>query len=294
MSFWDVVWFIFITYVFVAYLMLLFSIIGDLLRDRETSGIAKAAWFLALIVLPFPLSDFHTVQLATVGAYFIAILGLDILTGHSGQISLGHGAFFALGGNDDENADGSEAPITTAAPSGDATTTAPGTDPSAPETTAPNPESTDPTDEPDAGVEPNGSGSGEADVEPCSADAAELQQIVRAHPPLAQFADRLVVSDVKCAGNWSTAVVSAEDTDSALACSVSTSRWPRPATATALTSSGSTKPRPSSTAQARASSSRLSSTSRNLPFNSSNNNNHICSRNRLNFRNLTPFPSPLQ
>jgi branched-chain amino acid transport system permease protein len=53
---------------------------------------------LVLIVLPFVLSDFRTVQLATVGAYFIAILGLDILTGHSGQISLGHGAFMAVGG----------------------------------------------------------------------------------------------------------------------------------------------------------------------------------------------------
>jgi branched-chain amino acid transport system permease protein len=53
---------------------------------------------LVLIVLPFILSDFRTVQLATVGAYFIAILGLDILTGHSGQISLGHGAFMAVGG----------------------------------------------------------------------------------------------------------------------------------------------------------------------------------------------------
>ncbi len=50
-----------------------------------------------LIVLPFVLTDFRTVQLATVGAYFIAILGLDVLTGHSGQISLGHGAFMAVG-----------------------------------------------------------------------------------------------------------------------------------------------------------------------------------------------------
>jgi branched-chain amino acid transport system permease protein len=48
-------------------------------------------------VLPFVLTDFRTVQLATVGAYFIAILGLDVLTGHSGQISLGHGAFMAVG-----------------------------------------------------------------------------------------------------------------------------------------------------------------------------------------------------
>jgi branched-chain amino acid transport system permease protein len=50
-----------------------------------------------LVVLPFVLSDFRTVQLATVGAFFIAILGLDVLTGHSGQISLGHGAFMAVG-----------------------------------------------------------------------------------------------------------------------------------------------------------------------------------------------------
>jgi branched-chain amino acid transport system permease protein len=50
-----------------------------------------------LAVLPIPLTEFRTVQLATVGAYFIAILGLDVLTGHSGQISLGHGAFIAVG-----------------------------------------------------------------------------------------------------------------------------------------------------------------------------------------------------
>ena len=56
-------------------------------------GIAVAV----LAVLPFVLSEFRTVQLATVGAYFIAILGLDVLTGHSGQISLGHGAFMAVG-----------------------------------------------------------------------------------------------------------------------------------------------------------------------------------------------------
>src|SRR5690606_3328033 len=30
-------------------------------------------------------------------AYAIALLGLNILTGYNGQISLGHGAFFAIG-----------------------------------------------------------------------------------------------------------------------------------------------------------------------------------------------------
>ena len=46
--------------------------------------IAFGAGVVVLIVLPFVLNDFRTVQLATVGAYFIAILGLDILTGNSG------------------------------------------------------------------------------------------------------------------------------------------------------------------------------------------------------------------
>jgi branched-chain amino acid transport system permease protein len=58
---------------------------------------AFALGVAVLVVLPFVLTDFRTVQLATVGAYFIAILGLDVLTGHSGQISLGHGAFMAVG-----------------------------------------------------------------------------------------------------------------------------------------------------------------------------------------------------
>jgi branched-chain amino acid transport system permease protein len=59
---------------------------------------AFGAGVVVLALLPIPLSEFHTVQLATVGAYFIAILGLDVLTGHSGQVSLGHGAFMAVGG----------------------------------------------------------------------------------------------------------------------------------------------------------------------------------------------------
>jgi SNF family Na+-dependent transporter len=53
MSFWDIVWFILISFAFVAYLMVMFSIITDLFRDPDASGLAKAAWFLALIILPF-------------------------------------------------------------------------------------------------------------------------------------------------------------------------------------------------------------------------------------------------
>ena len=53
MSFWDVVWFIFISFAFVAYLMVMFSILSDHFRDRDTSGIVKAVWVVALIFLPF-------------------------------------------------------------------------------------------------------------------------------------------------------------------------------------------------------------------------------------------------
>ncbi len=58
--------------------------------------------FTALVVvagvLPRFVSDFRASQLAFVGLYFVAIVGLNVLVGYSGQISLGHGAFMALGG----------------------------------------------------------------------------------------------------------------------------------------------------------------------------------------------------
>ena len=53
MSFWDVVWFILISFAFVAYLMVMFSIITDLFRDSKVSGVQKALWIVGLIFLPF-------------------------------------------------------------------------------------------------------------------------------------------------------------------------------------------------------------------------------------------------
>ena len=47
--------------------------------------------------LPFLVSNYRTFQLTLVLVYAIALLGLNILTGYSGQISLGHGAFYAIG-----------------------------------------------------------------------------------------------------------------------------------------------------------------------------------------------------
>jgi branched-chain amino acid transport system permease protein len=72
-----------------------------LTRARVQLGLEAAAFAAGiglLVVLPHWLSDFRASELAYVGVYFIAIMGLNILTGYTGQISLGHGAFMAIGG----------------------------------------------------------------------------------------------------------------------------------------------------------------------------------------------------
>jgi branched-chain amino acid transport system permease protein len=64
--------------------------------------VARALAFVAAVVvvgfLPHFISDYHALEWANVGIYFIALIGLNVLTGYSGQISLGHGAFMAIGG----------------------------------------------------------------------------------------------------------------------------------------------------------------------------------------------------
>ena len=47
--------------------------------------------------LPFVMSGFRVFQFTQVLIYAIAILGLNMLTGFNGQISLGHGAFYGIG-----------------------------------------------------------------------------------------------------------------------------------------------------------------------------------------------------
>ena len=52
-KFWDTVLLILMTFVLVAYLLVLFQIIVDLFRDKNLGGFAKAVWFIALVFLPF-------------------------------------------------------------------------------------------------------------------------------------------------------------------------------------------------------------------------------------------------
>jgi hypothetical protein len=53
MSFWDILWFIIITYAFFAYLMMLFWVVRDIFRDHDLSGFTKALWLIALLFVPF-------------------------------------------------------------------------------------------------------------------------------------------------------------------------------------------------------------------------------------------------
>jgi branched-chain amino acid transport system permease protein len=68
---------------------------------RRKLGKAQVAGLLVLVViacaLPFVLGNYRIFQLTMAMSYAIALLGLNMLTGYNGQISLGHGAFFAIG-----------------------------------------------------------------------------------------------------------------------------------------------------------------------------------------------------
>ena len=52
-NFWDILWTTFLIFAFLAYLMVLFSIVTDLFRDRKLNGWWKALWIILLLVIPF-------------------------------------------------------------------------------------------------------------------------------------------------------------------------------------------------------------------------------------------------
>jgi hypothetical protein len=51
-NFWDFIWLILSTFVFVAYLLVLFQIVADLFRNTEMGGASKALWIIGLIFVP--------------------------------------------------------------------------------------------------------------------------------------------------------------------------------------------------------------------------------------------------
>src|SRR6185503_19723446 len=54
-------------------------------------------WPLLHSVMPDIVSDYRLFLVSTMIIAAIAVLGLNLLTGFNGQISLGHGAFYAVG-----------------------------------------------------------------------------------------------------------------------------------------------------------------------------------------------------
>jgi branched-chain amino acid transport system permease protein len=68
------------------------------MRGLDRRQLAGLALLLVLAcALPFVVANYRVFQITLVLAYAIALLGLNMLTGYNGQISLGHGAFYAIG-----------------------------------------------------------------------------------------------------------------------------------------------------------------------------------------------------
>ena len=65
---------------------------------RPPKALVVALPILVACALPFLVQNYQIFQLTQAMVYAIAIVGLNVLVGFNGQISLGHSAFFALGG----------------------------------------------------------------------------------------------------------------------------------------------------------------------------------------------------
>src|SRR5690606_40258136 len=65
--------------------------------SRGLSTLELVAWIVglaAVVILPFLVKNYVVFQFTLVWAYAVALLGLNILTGYNGQISLRHGTFY--------------------------------------------------------------------------------------------------------------------------------------------------------------------------------------------------------
>lgn len=77
------------------------GILGNVINKSTSSRLGflpvLGVAIIGLALLPFAISDYWVFQLTVILAHSIALLGLNLLTGYNGQISLGHGAFYAAG-----------------------------------------------------------------------------------------------------------------------------------------------------------------------------------------------------
>ena len=67
-----------------------------LFRDRKTAA-NYLVIILAMLVMPFVIDGYMLSQITFIFIFSIAAIGLTLLVGCTGQISMGHAAFFAIG-----------------------------------------------------------------------------------------------------------------------------------------------------------------------------------------------------
>ena len=67
------------------------------MQEKRKKWLPVLVILVLTLLLPFVLGEYQLMLCCTIFYYIIAVSGLDILFGYSGQISLGHAAFYAIG-----------------------------------------------------------------------------------------------------------------------------------------------------------------------------------------------------
>ena len=67
------------------------------LCKTRTALVLTIALFCCLMIIPFLLGDYNIYVVNLIAIHAIVAIGLNILVGYTGQISLGHAGFFAIG-----------------------------------------------------------------------------------------------------------------------------------------------------------------------------------------------------
>ena len=65
--------------------------------DRAARWVLVAAGIAVVLFIPFSMSPYRVNQFTLVALFAVATMGINLLTGYNGQISLGHSFFFAVG-----------------------------------------------------------------------------------------------------------------------------------------------------------------------------------------------------
>lgn len=66
-------------------------------KTGRARGLALAALLVMALILPVLVADYRVFQATLILSTAVALFGMNMLVGYNGQISIGHGAIFALG-----------------------------------------------------------------------------------------------------------------------------------------------------------------------------------------------------